>query len=181
MSLKSIIKLVQKELNVSPDGVAGLITWGAIYRSIFKEDQKEELPSYAQEAFSYLGVKEVPGRRSNPTILNWIQDFFPWASDDGELAWCAIFINKMLQTAGIKGTGKANARSFLNWGYSTQTPKKGDIVVFWRGKKTSWKGHVGLYWGEAEDGYIYCLGGNQSNKVSVAKYPKYRVLGYRTL
>lgn len=153
-------------------GFVSAVTWRP-------ESRVATPPKYAQLAYSYIGQKEVPGSKSNPLILRWIQDFLGWGDDDGKVAWCAIFINTMLKEAGIEGTGKANARSFLDWGRTVETPRRGDIVVFERGGRSSWKGHVGIYWGEAGDGSIYCLGGNQSDKVSIASYSKSRILGYR--
>ena len=142
--------------------------------------KSSSIPAYAEEAHKYVGLTEVPGSKSNPTILKWIKGFFSWAKDDGQLAWCAIFINTMMADTGFTGTGKANARSFLNWGKKREgKPEVGDVVVFWRENENSWKGHVGIYWGEAGNGSILCLGGNQRNKVSVAKYPKRKILEYR--
>lgn len=138
-----------------------------------------DTPPWHELALEYVGLREVPGTKSNKTILGWIKSFFSWADDDSTVAWCAIFVNTMLAKSGKKGTGKANARSFLAWGRSVRAPKKGDVVVFWRNNPKSWQGHVGFYAGDAGNGYIYCLGGNQNNKVSIAKYPKHRVLGYR--
>ena len=39
-------------------------------------------------------------------------------------------------------------------------------------------GHVGFYVRET-DRYVYILGGNQSNKVSIAGYDKGRIIAYR--
>lgn len=39
-------------------------------------------------------------------------------------------------------------------------------------------GHVGFYVRET-DRYVYILGGNQGNKVSVAAYDKGRIIAYR--
>lgn len=39
-------------------------------------------------------------------------------------------------------------------------------------------GHVGFYVRET-DKYVYILGGNQSNKVSIAGYDKGRIIAYR--
>jgi len=140
----------------------------------------KSVPEYAKLAVSYDGLAEVPGKKSNPTILLWIRKFFSWAKDDGELAWCAIFINTMLARCGIKGTGKANARSFLKWGHSVKSaPRKGDIVVFWRSSPKSWKGHVAIYWSGFGTGKIKVFGGNQRNKACFADYPESRVLDYR--
>ena len=163
------------------DGIEGKNTRGAMasFVSAVTGPSNSSLPAYAELAYSYLGVKEVPGSKSNPLILGWIQDFLGWGDDDSDVAWCAIFINTMLKECGIKGTGKANARSFLDWGKVVESPRKGDIVIFERGGMSSWKGHVGIYWGESSSNSIYCLGGNQSDKVSVATYNKSRILGYR--
>ncbi|SHI63181.1 TIGR02594 family protein [Rubritalea squalenifaciens DSM 18772] len=164
------------------DGIEGVRTRAALADACQQHLDAAGLtkvPAYAERAQEYLGLSEVPGAESNRTILGWIRSFFSWAKDDGELAWCAIFINTMLAKSGIRGTGSAAARSFLQWGEPVEKPRKGDIVVFWRGSRQGWQGHVGLYWGEAGSEHIYCLGGNQANRVSIAKYPRSRVLGYR--
>lgn len=148
------------------------------HKSVLKAS--EQIPDYAKLAVTYDGLAEVPGTRSNSTILGWIRQFFPWAKDDGQLAWCAIFINVMLERCGIKGTGKANARSFLYWGQSKKrSPRKGDIVVFWRVSPKSWKGHVAIYWSGHGTGTIKVFGGNQRNKACFTNYPEQRVLDYR--
>lgn len=164
------------------DGIDGDNTEAALSAAFVahtKTDKPSTVPLYLKYAQEYLGINEVAGGRSNKTILGWIKSFFPWAKDDGEIAWCAIFVNLMLKRAGIKGTGKANAKSFLSWGRKVSTPEKGDIVVFDRGKPGSWMGHVGLYIGDAGKGLIYVLGGNQSNGVNIRKYSTSRLRGYR--
>lgn len=95
-------------------------------------------------------------------------------------AWCAAFTNAVLYAHGIKGTGAINARSFLDWGKGTTTPQPGDIVVLWRGSRTSWQGHVGFYKGVDSSGNILILGGNQSDSVSIEAFSPSRILGYRT-
>jgi hypothetical protein len=54
----------------------------------------------------------------------------------------------------------------------------GDIVILWRISPKSIYGHVGFYVCERKN-TLYLLGGNQSNSVSIAPYPKTQVLGYR--
>ena len=171
----------------SPKGLDGIM--GSNTESAFKEayrahrsteQESKQIPKHLGYAQEYVGINEVAGIGSNPTILGWIKKWFPWAKDDGEIAWCAIFVNEMLKLAGVKGTGKANAKSFLNWGTNVDdNPQKGDIVVFDRGKKGSWQGHVGLFVGLAGNGYIYVLGGNQSNGANIKKYSTNRLRGYR--
>ena len=68
----------------------------------------------------------------------------------------------------------------MKWQQETTDPKPGDMVVFWRESRKSWKGHIAMYIRETET-HVYVLGGNQNNQVKISAYPKYRVLGYRTL
>lgn len=51
-------------------------------------------------------------------------------------------------------------------------------MVFWRGKKSGWSGHVGFYVSE-DSGTYHILGGNQSNAVTITKVRKGRFLGAR--
>lgn len=101
--------------------------------------------------------------------------------DPAKQAWCAAFVNSAITQAGGKGSGSNLARSLLNIGTPTQTPKEGDIAVFSRGDPNGPYGHVGFYKGVDASGNPIILGGNQGNTVSEASYPKDRLLGYRTL
>ena len=99
--------------------------------------------------------------------------------DPAVTAWCAGIVNAALAQQGIKGTGKLNARSFMEWGQGVDEPAKGDIAVFSRGDPNGWQGHVGFFDGYGDDGSIRVLGGNQSNAVNVSSYPADRLLGFR--
>lgn len=99
--------------------------------------------------------------------------------DPRTTAWCAGYVNATLAQNGMDGTGRLNARSFMNWGQQVDRPQVGDVVVLWRDNPDSWKGHVGFFKGFDENGNVLILGGNQGNKVSVAAYPSNRVLGFR--
>ena len=134
-------------------------------------------------AIAELGQKEISGPQNNPTIVNYAKEAgFAWVDDD-ETPWCSIFVNWVAKKAGLKQSGKANARSWLLEGLNVDAaPEPGDIVVFWRGSPDSWIGHVGFFFGFSIDGErVYCLGGNQGNQVSVSAYPIDNVLGFRRL
>ena len=140
----------------------------------------------AEHVFSvaegYLGVTEYPAAKHNPQILKFYADSGnSWVQDD-ETPWCAAFVGSVLAQCGIQGTNKLNARSYLDWGRPVDLDKaqKGDVVVFWRGSKDGWQGHVAFYSHQDEE-HIYVLGGNQGNKVSLAPYKKDRLLGIRTV
>lgn len=131
-------------------------------------------------ALSQIGVKEIVGRKHNPIIVNYAKEIgHSWVVTD-ETAWCSIFMNWVAMKAGLSRSNKLNARSWLKVGKKVDTPKQGDVVIFWREKRTSWKGHVAMYISETKT-HVYVLGGNQRNSVCIMAYPKYRVLQYRRL
>ena len=134
------------------------------------------------KALSQYGVKEIPGDINNQQILEYFKiSGHSWVKDDDTYSWCAAFLNWVAITCGYESTSTLLARDWLKVGKSTTEPKVGDVVVLWRISKDSLYGHVGFYIGESTDGYVYVLGGNQSNMVNISLYPKYRVLGYRRL
>ena len=97
-----------------------------------------------------------------------------------ETAWCSAFANYVAKTSGHEYTGKLNARSWLDAGEEIENPEKGDIVVLWRESPSSWKGHVGFFVKQTRN-YVYVLGGNQGNAVSIRAYDIKRLLGFRRL
>lgn len=133
-------------------------------------------------AARWLGLEEWTGKDSNnPAIVEFFKDAgHDWVQDD-ETPWCAAFVNSVLKDCSLKGTGKLNARSFMDWGEPVRfsTAELGDIVVFWREKRTSWKGHVAFFAGFDHNGDVLALGGNQGNAVTVQSYPRERVLTIR--
>lgn len=134
-------------------------------------------------AFAELGQAEVPGAKAhNKRIQEYLaaSGFKPGEPD--ETSWCAAFVNWSLEQAGIKGTGSGLARSFQKWGtaITNGSEQTGDIVVFWRESPKSWKGHVAFFVRRVGS-HVEVLGGNQSNKVSLAKYPASQILSIRKL
>ena len=129
------------------------------------------------------GVKEHAGTtNNNPQILNYA--FEAGLNNDGtdEFAWCSIFMNWLAGKAGLEKSNKVNARSWLTVGLEISQPAIGDIVVFWRGARTGWKGHVGIFYGFTNNNTsVNVLGGNQNNGVNIKSYSAHRVLGYRRL
>jgi len=131
-------------------------------------------------AKAYLGQTETDNHK---VLTDFIKEAVPSFNDVRKTAWCAGFVNAVLNQTGDEGTSKTDgalsARSFLNWGKSVSEPQEGDVVVLWRESKSSWKGHVGFFAGFDDNGDILVLGGNQNNSVSIKSYDKDRLLGYR--
>ncbi|MEX6627565.1 TIGR02594 family protein [Tenacibaculum salmonis] len=132
-------------------------------------------------ALGQIGIKEITGKKDNPEVLKYFNDIgFNGAKLKDETAWCSAFVNWVAKEANLQRTGRLNARSWLKVGEEVTIPEKGDVVIFWRESKQSWKGHVAFFIRETEN-FIYVLGGNQSNQVKISAYPKNRLLGYRRL
>jgi len=129
-------------------------------------------------ALSQIGIKEIVGKAHNKEVLKYFSEIgHAWVKDD-ETAWCSAFVNWVCKKAGRSYSGKLNARSWLSVGTPIKEAELGDIVIFWRDSKTSWKGHVALFVRETPS-WVYVLGGNQNNQVKIQAYPKSRLLGYR--
>lgn len=139
------------------------------------------MPKHYDLALEQRGVKEFVGiHRDNPVVMQFYKDVKHGGIEHDEVPWCAAFVGAMLERCNIKSSRSLLARSYLKWGKSVKNPKPGDIVVYWRESRKSYKGHVGFFVGFDEDtGKVLTLGGNQGNKVSIRGYPAHTVLGYR--
>lgn len=127
-----------------------------------------------------LGVKEIPGARSHPRILEYFGATRLGGAPEDETPWCSAFANWVLREAGINGTHRANARSWLHWGTPVplDEPRLGAIAVLWRDSPESPKGHVGFL-ASTLPGRVVLLGGNQGNRVSYREYGSARLLALR--
>jgi uncharacterized protein (TIGR02594 family) len=85
-------------------------------------------------------------------------------------------VNFCVTEAGVQGTRSKAARSWINWGREAGDFFPGCIVVLERGSPP--KGHVGFFVG-TEAGRIRLLGGNQSDRVSIASFDADKVLARR--
>lgn len=132
-------------------------------------------------ALSQFGIKEIVGSQDNPEVLKYFDEIgFNGTALKDETSWCSAFANWVTQHACLPSSGKLTARSWLNVGIRVAVPEIGDVVVFWRENKNSWKGHVGFFIRETPS-WIYVLGGNQNNQVKISAYPKSRLLSYQRL
>lgn len=135
----------------------------------------EESPRWLVIASQEMGVSEIVGLNHNKRILDYHSCTSLMAQTD-EVPWCSSFVNWCMKQSMIRGTQSAAARSWLSWGYECK-PTTGCIVVMERGDNGN-SGHVGFLV-EYDQAFVHILGGNQGNKVSVQKFPKHKVLGYR--
>ena len=130
-------------------------------------------------AQSYIGLSEGPGPADNPAIMEMYASVgHDWVEHD-TVAWCAAFVGHCLERAGIRSTRKLTARSYLNWGIPVEIAdaQQGDIGVIPRGR-SSWQGHV-FFIDRIEGAWVWGLGGNQNDAVSIKRYPVSKLLGVR--
>ncbi|WP_226017948.1 TIGR02594 family protein [Novosphingobium sp. FKTRR1] len=180
------VKAFQKQKGLAVDGIAGPQTVAALGAA--SPAAPGEAPTtgrtvplvWLEEAKHLLGLKEGPGAIDNPVILDWAKDLGQGMYKSDDIAWCGLFvghcIGATLPEEPLPG-GLLGARSWERFGHATQ-PTPGAVIVFWRVSPASGKGHVGFYLGEDDDAYCI-LGGNQSDRVSVAWVSKARFVASR--
>lgn len=146
-------------------------------------------PRMIREAARLYGTVETPGAENNPTIMAWAREVetalgsrdlahrtLGYTSDS--IPWCGLFAGIVAVRAGwAKQMPRTPlwARSWLEFGQKATVPSFGDILVF---KRDGGGGHVGFYVGEDDFAY-HVLGGNQSDKVTISRIDKRRLLGAR--
>jgi uncharacterized protein (TIGR02594 family) len=132
-------------------------------------------PRYLTIARSYIGLKEIVGVKTAPTITNWLIKLNAWWRDD-ETPWCGVFVASCMQEALLPYPKLyMRAKTWLDYGERLEKPCLGCIVIFDR----KGGGHVGFAIGKDRLGRLLILGGNQGNQVSVMPFDTTRVLGYR--
>ena len=152
------------------------MTLPAAYSWLLAQDP---LPRTVAEGLKLLGTVETPGRADNPIIMSWAKEVGVTSIYSGdEVPWCGLFMAVVAKRAGkdLPAT-PLWARDWLNFGRKLkfwEAASLGDVLVFGR----NGGGHVGIYIGE-DSGAYYVLGGNQSNKVSIVRIAKNRLLGVR--
>ena len=135
-------------------------------------------PPWLTRARGELGTGEAAGAADNARVVAYYRDAgHPEIAHDS-VAWCAAFASAMLERSGVASPRTLRARNFLQWGASLDAPRAGCIVVLWRGSPSSDQGHVGFFAGMTGD-RLLLLGGNQSDQVSLAAFPRNQVLGFR--
>jgi uncharacterized protein (TIGR02594 family) len=150
--------------------------------------KKIEVSAY-EMAQRFVGTEEVPGATSNPQVLAMLRLDSAWPKGD-DVAWCSAFVNYIAWLLRLPRSKSLRARSWLTVGevvpLEEATPGF-DVVIFKRGsgqqpgpEVIEAPGHVGFFAG-VEGKNILVLGGNQSDSVSLAHYPKARLLGVRRL
>lgn len=173
------LKAFQRGRGIAQSGVADRATLGQLFPD--KPNlQLQAKPPWDVEAKRLMGVKEIAGARSNPTILGWAQRSGGWVASffkNDDTPWCGLFVGHCIGLTLPDEPLPSNPLSALAWGKfgrGLTIPAPGAVCVF----KRAGGGHVGFYAGEDREA-IHVRGGNQSNAVTVARVARSRLVGFR--
>jgi uncharacterized protein (TIGR02594 family) len=137
-------------------------------------------PVWMREARRFMGLKEIPGPKSNPTIISWAKSVGGWVASfftNDDTAWCGLFVGHVIAQTLPRELLPKNPLGALEYnklGRRLVNPALGAIVTFTR----SGGGHVAFYMGEDATHY-HVLGGNQKNSVSITRIEKDRLSQFR--
>ncbi|KQP61047.1 TIGR02594 family protein [Methylobacterium sp. Leaf108] len=168
----------QRVAGLVADGIAGPKTQKALQTADITDRQAEpDKPGWLVLAEALNGLKEGKGAANNPEVVKLFADAgFPGIKTDST-AWCAAYVNGILERAGHRGSRSLAARSLEAWGVGLKAPVLGCIATKKRGNST-WQGHTGFVVGASKD-QVFLLGGNQSDAVNVAAFKRSEITAFR--
>jgi uncharacterized protein (TIGR02594 family) len=135
-------------------------------------------PLWVIEGLKWLNLREGQGDTDNRDILKWARDeggaiASGYKHDD--IPWCALFANMVLTKLGIQGTETLWALDWNTWGHQLPAPAVGAFAPM----KRKGGGHIAIVVGRDKHDNLMCLGGNQSDTVSIIPFPADRPLSFR--
>lgn len=114
---------------------------------------------------------DTPGnkRPANPIVIAFFAKTRTNPVKGDQTAWCAAFMNWILDHTGYRGTGSAGAVSFRDLGSLARDPRPGDLACFVNTSDPNF-GHICFFDGwvagsEAKKDRFWAVGGNQKNRL----------------
>lgn len=179
---QNAIRLFQRQRQLGQTGVMDDRTASLLFGTNQRLAAADEVATpWFGEAQRLMGIHE---KRNASVVLGFAKSLGGLVAKiykNTDTAWCGLYVAHCISYALSTEPLPSNplgARNWLKFGVSLAKPAKGCVVVFWRGSKSGYQGHVGFYVGEDATA-IHVLGGNQSDQVSITRISKDRVLGYR--
>lgn len=129
-------------------------------------------PLMLLEALKLYGTIETPGTKDNPLILEWASELnLNKTYSHDSIPWCGLFMAICAHRAKKEVVDTPLwALAWADFGKPSSQPMLGDVLTF----KRNGGGHVSMYIGEDVLAY-HCLGGNQSDAVTISRIPKSRL------
>ena len=130
--------------------------------------------SWMKIAANYIGLHEGTSLKANPKVVKFFAESqHPDIKNDHTTPWCAAFVGAVLFEAGLPNTGSLLALSYAKYGQKLDKPVVGAIAT----KKRKGGGHV-FFVVSFDDKYVYGLGGNQNDQVSIARFDRKIINSY---
>lgn len=185
---RAALSKFQKSLGLAGSGRPGPKTYAALEAkpaskpavSAVPAKPPASIPEYMRIAASYLGTREAPGKANNPLV---VQMFglagHPQITQDS-VPWCAAFVAACLAKAKVPNEVTKSLRlwaaAYAQIGTSIplSSPVWGCIGV----KTRTGGGHVGFVVA-ANEKYVWMLGGNQGDNVTVGRFPRSSFSAFR--
>jgi len=174
------IKMFQIQHQLGSDGIVGPKTLKALFGITAVQAEKKASPvlstPWLDIAIQKKGLNE---KTNNAALRAFLKSDGKALGDPAVFPWCGDFVETCIALTQPKEILPANpylARNWMKFGQETK-PRLGAIAVFERGTNGI-DGHVTFVVGKGP-GVLYCLGGNQSNGVSVTPIKTDRLLGCR--
>lgn len=163
------------------DGIPGPKTLAVLFKSKIDvtppEVNKLFTIPWLDLAITKKGLNE---KSDNAELKRFLRSDGGTVGDPAQLPWCGDFVETCIAVTLKNEFLPSNpylARNWQKFGCPVE-PTLGAVAVFWRGARTGISGHVTFLVGKG-NGVVYCLGGNQSNSVSIASMPTARLLAVR--
>lgn len=142
-------------------------------------------------AMRFVGeITELPGPNKNSPFIQWCHESVGLVDTPDEVAWCSSFVNRICWILRLPRSKSARARSWLTLGRPLDAKDAvpgHDVIVLKRGTGDQpgpdvidAPGHVGFF-ARLDGDWVMVLGGNQSDGVTVARFPASSILGIRRL
>lgn len=168
------IKAFQTANHLKVDGIAGPQTLRALFGGALPK------PADSPDATPWLDIAErkkgLHEKRDNAALRAFLKSDGGTVGDPAQVAWCGDLVETCLALALPDEALPNNPYGAINWLAFGKpvTPRKGAVLVFWRGSPSSWTGHVGFYVGE-DATHFHVLGGNQADSINVSRIAKNRL------
>lgn len=142
-----------------------------------------------EDALKDVGLREIPGPKHNPLILEMFRKVGASWFDADEVPWCGAYQGAQFIDHGLPalpGGKSVTARSWHHEKWGIEVPieeaERGTLIVLRRGSYDGNSGHVAqlhrLIKNSSGDvtGFLL-VGGNQSNAVTLQQYSRYNSAG----
>jgi uncharacterized protein (TIGR02594 family) len=177
-------QIIARDSGLDPgpiDGFLGRLTRDALATLASKQGDAPativasaaSLPPWITIARSYLGTHEGVGSKDNATVVEMFALAGHPEIKHDSVAWCAAFVGACLAKAGQTPSGTLWALDYAKWGQALLSPLVGAIAT----KKRTGGGHV-FFVVDFDSTHVWGLGGNQSDQVSIAAYPRSIINSY---